>query len=285
MGQKRVSLVDLSQKADQQQKKVSQKTVKKSPKKAMKLPKGSGKLADKGETIEDIILPEEKEKQALEEITEISQETKASQKKPRLRGRRYKFARSIVDRTITYPLDRAIELLKKTSICRFDGTITAHLNLKETGINKEITFPHSTGKQTIVAIATDATLKKVEKGKIDFDILLATPDQMKNITKVAKILGPKGLMPNPKNKTITEKPEARKKELESGKTQVKTESKNPLMHVTIGKTSHKDKHLIENVTALIKAVESRNIKKLTLASTMSPGVKVSLAEFKQKINN
>ncbi|MCH7951115.1 50S ribosomal protein L1 [Patescibacteria group bacterium] len=203
------------------------------------------------------------------------------ERKPRVRSRRYKLARSRVDRTKPYPIDEAIELVKKTSIARFDGTISAHLNLNEEKVSADVTFPHSTGKQARVAIATDTLLKKIEEKKIDFDVLLATPDTMKKIVKVAKILGPMGLMPNPKTGTVTDDPKKRKKELESGTTQVKTEGKAPLMHVVIGKTSLDTKKLTENLKALVTAVDTKRIKKLTLASTMSPGVKVELSEFQK----
>jgi large subunit ribosomal protein L1 len=104
---------------------------------------------------------------------------------------------------------------------------------------------------------------------------------MKKLNKFAKILGPKGLMPNPKNGTLTDDPKKRKKELESGKTQVKTESKAPLMHVVIGKTSSDSKKLSENLNALVTAVDPKRIKKLTLASTMSPGIKVELSNLQK----
>lgn len=284
MGQKKVTVIDLSRDEDDQQTKVSQKTVKKSPKKAAAIAKGSGRLADKGVDIEDVILPEEMDQEKAQEPTAETpqeEETETKAKKPRVRSRRYKLARSQVDRTITYPLDQAIELLKRTSISRFDGAVTAHLNLTESGFAKEVAFPHSTGKTLKVAVANEDLIKKIEQKKIDFDILLATPEIMPKITKVAKILGPMGLMPNPKNNTITQEPEKRKKELESGKTQIKGESKAPLMHVVIGKTSSSDQHLKENLLALTDAIASKNIKKLTLASTMSPGIKVDLASLEK----
>ncbi len=277
MGQKRLTLVDMT--SDEKQKKVSAKSVKKSPTKAMKSGKGTGNLVDKGESIEDIILDSDQlipDIDSTKEDSDSEQETVAIKREPRVRSRRYKYARSQVDRTMSYPIDQAIELVKKTSISRFEGTITAHLNLSEPGLIKEVTFPHSTGKKTIVAIATDFILKKVEQKKIDFDILLATPVMMPKIAKVAKILGPMGLMPNPKNGTITDKPDERKKELEGGTTQVKAESKAPLMHVVIGKTSAKDNQLKENLIALVNAISIKHVKKISLASSMSPGVKVDL---------
>jgi len=269
MGQKRISTVDLSKEKD------SKKTSQKSSKKSVKSGKGTGKLIDKSESIEDIDLGD----QSLEdEVIEAPQKPK----EPRVRGRRYRLARSNVDRTITYPIEKALELVKKTTIARFDSTITAHLNLRQIGTSCELTFPHLTGKKVKIAIATDALLKQVEKGKTDFDTLLATPDMMKSIAKIAKILGPKGLMPNPKNGTITKDPQKRKKELEAGVIQIKTESKAPLMHVVIGKTSHKTPDLKKNLEALIQAVQPKNLKKIVLASTMSPGIKVTFSDKTEK---
>lgn len=274
MGQKRLSVVDLS--AEETTKKVSPKRAVKSATKSLQAGKGAGRLADKGESIEgiDTLVPQS----AIADSAgpEVEKPDSMRQRKPKERGRRYKYARSLVDRTKTYPIEQAIELVKKTGVARFDGTISAHLNLTEEKVTADVAFPHPTGKTTTVVIATDAVLKKVEAGKIGFDVLLATPAQMPKITKVAKILGPKGLMPNPKNGTITDDPAKRKKELEGGKTQVKTEGKAPLMHVVIGKASFDDKKLSENITALISAVGQTKIKKLTLASTMGPGIKVDI---------
>lgn len=269
MGQKRVAVVDLSQ--EEKTRKVSQKKAAKQAGKTTKVVKSgkgdTGRLADKSEAPEDVKLEEKKQKQKKSH-------------KPRERSRRYKLARSRVDRTKYYPIQEAIDLIKKTSIARFDGTISAHFNLKKENLSLETSFPHPTGKTTKVAIASDALIKKIKKKEIDFDILLATPKQMPEITKVAKILGPRGLMPNPKNNTITDDPQKRKKELESGVAQLKTENKAPIMHVVIGKTSLSSKKLEENLKTLIQAVDAKHIKKLTLASTMSPGVKVELAKFK-----
>lgn len=278
MGQKRISVVDPSQEEEQQ--KVSQKKVVRSvgkTTKAIKGGKGIGRLVDKGEPIEAIKLEEETKGIKAKEAPK----KEALKKPPRERSRRYKLARSRIDRTITYPLDKAIDLVKKTSIARFNATVSAHLNLTQNSLIADVAFPHPTGKKTRVAVATNATLKKIKDKKIDFDVLLASPEQMADIKKLAKILGPAGLMPNPKNGTITDNPKQRKKELETGTTQVKTESKAPLMHVVIGKTSNKNTQLTENLKFLVNAVGINKIKKLTLASSMSPGVKVELSDFQK----
>ena len=119
-------------------------------------------------------------------------------------------------------------------------------------------------------------LADVEKGKIEFDILLAEPSMMPKLAKVAKVLGPRGLMPNPKNGTISEKPESLAKKYEGGLVSFKTESKAPILHLTVGKISFGPKKLSENITTLLDAVKKENIKDATLKSTMSPGIKLSL---------
>jgi large subunit ribosomal protein L1 len=192
------------------------------------------------------------------------------------RSKKYKAVRSKVDRTKTYDLFSAVELVKKLSYTQFPGTISAHLTVKEQGLTQEITFPHSTGQERKIEIASDKTLEKIEAGDIDFDVLLAAPAMMSKLTKYAPILGPQGLMPNPKNGTLTPKPEERKKELESGKRMLKTERKAPLIHVSIGKTNMETKKLVENLQALIEAFQNK-LTKLTICATMSPGVKVDFA--------
>lgn len=218
----------------------------------------------------------------LKEKETATEDTKAAKKsvQKKSRSRRYRDARALVDRTHTYPLDEAITLVKKTSVTRFDASVEAHLNVTETGLKAEIQFPHSTGRTTKVAIANDKVLEDVAAGKIDFDVLIAAPNMMPKLAKLAKILGPKGLMPNPKSGTITTDPEKKKKEMEGGKTLVRTEPKAPLVHVVIGKVSMKETELVTNITALINGLLPRNLLKLTLSSSMGPGIKVDLTEFK-----
>ena len=190
------------------------------------------------------------------------------------------YRRSQVDKTKFYDLVTAIDLVKKLSR-KNHPTITADVNYREASYQTEMSFPHSTGKTINVAIATEDVMKQIEAGDINFDILLAKPAMMSKIAKFARVLGPKGLMPNPKNKTVTDDPEARKKELEGGKIAIKTEKKAPLMHVQVGDITMDTKKLQENILALIKHLNPNMVTKLTLSSTMSPGVKVDLNSFKE----
>ncbi len=182
--------------------------------------------------------------------------------------------RSQVDKTKLYDPFAAINL-QKLSYSKFDGTITADLLVQELGNQVNLTFPHSTGKTVKVAIASDAVIADIEAGKVEFDVLISSPEFIPKLAKHARVLGPKGLMPNPKNGTITKQPEEKKKELEAGQITLKTEKKQPVMHVSIGKVSMDTKDLVENVQALIEALGNKLLK-MTLSASMSPGVKVKI---------
>lgn len=191
------------------------------------------------------------------------------------RGSKYTAARSLVDKTKRYSIAEAIELVKKTAYAKFDATITADAVVKDIGDQGSVAFPHSTGKSIRVAIVNDDLIAQIEAGTIDFDVLLTNPSYMPKLAKFARTLGPKGLMPNPKNGTITQDPEAKKKELETGKTALKSEKKAPLLHVMVGKTSFESQQLVENVEALVTALDFR-LKKLTLSAAMSPGITIKV---------
>lgn len=193
-------------------------------------------------------------------------------------GKAMTTAKSQVDRNKNYAIEEAVSLVKKTNITSFNATVTLHLNLtaKDAPTRVELTFPHSAGAAKKVAIVSDELLAKLDKGVIDFDILVTSPAFMPKLAKYAKLLGPKGLMPNPKAGTVTPNPEAKAKEFEGGKTQVKAEPKYPLMHVTVGKTSQPEAELVANIRAMIEAVRPKFIVKATLAATMSPGIKLAL---------
>jgi large subunit ribosomal protein L1 len=205
------------------------------------------------------------------------------QKKARVRSKRYVEAASLVDKTKTYPLADAISLVKKTSLTKFDGSVELHINLNPASLGEKkdmrgsVSLPHGTGKQVRVLVADDAIITDVVEGKINFDILVASPAMMPKLAKVARILGPKGLMPNPKTGTVTEDTAKRAKELTTGKVNFKTEPDQPLIHLLVGKVSFEDKKLVENVDAMLSAVGRGKIAKATLSATMGPGVKIDVA--------
>lgn len=200
---------------------------------------------------------------------------KKKKREPKERGKKYKKANKKVDSTKLYPLKKAIKLVKDTSYSKFDGSIELHLVVKNEKLIRRVELPHSNGKKKKVEIADENTIKKLKKGKIDFDILLATKDMMPKIVPFAKDLGPRGLMPNPKNGTlIKDKKEAEK--FKGNAIQLKTERKNPVVHTVIGKVGQKQKELLENAKAIIKAIGERQIVKAHLAPTMGPSVKLEL---------
>lgn len=193
-------------------------------------------------------------------------------------GKAIRAAKSKVDSQKKYGIEEAVKLLKSTNITKFKSTVTLHLNLvtKDAPTRVELTFPHMAGAAKKVAIVSDELLKDIEKGKIDFDILVTTPAFMPKLAKFAKVLGPKGLMPSPKAGTVTPDPEKKAKEFAAGKTMVKAEAKFPLMHVTIGKIDQPETELVANIKTLLEAIKLKNVTKATLASTMSPGIKLQL---------
>lgn len=193
----------------------------------------------------------------------------------RARSRRYVSNRSQVDKTRIYDVFAAVELVKRLSYSKFDGTITLDGVVREVGQQATVTLPHSTGKTVRVAIASDEVIAAVEAGTIDFDVLISSPQFMPKLAKLARVLGPKGMMPNPKNGTLTANPEGKKKELEKGALSLKTEKKTPVIHVSIGKVSMDTKALVENLTALLQALKGRLLK-ASISASMSPSVKVQV---------
>ncbi|MBI4100808.1 hypothetical protein HY439_03680 [Candidatus Microgenomates bacterium] len=211
-----------------------------------------------------------------EKKTKPAEEKESAKKIKRVRGKRYQNAAKAVEKKQLYPLSQAVELAQKTSFAHFDSSIEAHLLTLEKGISGEVKLPHGTGKELKIAICDDKILTEIAAGKINFDVLIATPDIMPKLARFAKLLGPRGLMPNPKAGTVTDKPDEIVKKLQSGLIRFKTESGAPLIHLIIGKTSFPQKHLEENLSSLINAVGRAKIKKMTLSSTMGPGIKVDL---------
>ncbi|KKQ41265.1 MAG: hypothetical protein US60_C0044G0005 [Microgenomates group bacterium GW2011_GWC1_37_8] len=224
----------------------------------------------------------------IPEVTEVAEATESEKKKAKkvkIRSKKYQEAKQKIDRNKLYQLPDAIKLVKETSFSKFDGTIELHLVVKKTGTSARVNLPFSGGKAKKIEIADEATIDKLKKasgqegsgpvGKIDFDILLATADMMPRLVPFAKLLGPRGLMPNPKTGTIIKT----KKDAEkfSGNTlNLKTQKDAPVIHTVVGKVSQKDEELSENINAILEALGRKQIDKAYLKSTMSPSVKLQI---------
>src|SRR3989344_1367996 len=249
---------------------------KKQPKTKAHLPgmEGGQRIAVVGPTEEELAkIEESKTAQAPEEAKKKTKQKKTTKSH---RSRRYKEMLLEVDRTKTYALTDALSLLPKVKLSKFDETVELHINTISMGISGQMKLPHGTGKATKVAIADDGLISEVERGKVNFDILVATPAMMPKLAKVAKILGPRGLMPNPKAGTITEKPEEVVKKYEGGVNNFRTELKAPIIHLTVGKLSFGEEKLSQNIKSAFDAVKKENIKTAVLKSTMSPGIKLQV---------
>ena len=204
--------------------------------------------------------------------------TRKSLKTPTVkpRGKRYLEAKKLVDKAKTYSLKEAVALLKKMKASKFDESVELHLIVDAPGLKGEVELPHSTGKIVKVAVVNDKVIADIEKGKLDFDILVTHPSFMPKLTKFAKVLGPKGLMPNPKAGTISPAPEEVVKKFSKGLLKWKTEAKFPLIHQMIGKISFEDKNLVANAEKFIQSVDPKHVQKAYLKSTMSPSIKLEI---------
>jgi large subunit ribosomal protein L1 len=212
------------------------------------------------------------------------------------------------DKTKAYPIAEAIELTKKLSKVKFDASVEAHFHLGvdtkkgEQQVRLAVPLPHGTGKTIkIAAFVTPAKEKEVKQAgadfvggeelineikkteKTDFQVAVAEPSLMKNLAPIAKILGTRGLMPSPKNETVTTDPAKAVFELKKGKISVKNDDTGNL-HVAIGKVSFDTQKLAENFNVLAEAVRKAKpatskgvyLKNITITSTMGPGIKVAL---------
>lgn len=198
-------------------------------------------------------------------------------KEARKRSKKYLAARSKIEPDKAYPLAEAVKLAKETSISSFDGSIELHLVLDKDNTTEDVELPHPTGKAKRVEIASEETVKKIEAGKIDFDVLLATPSVMPKLVPFAKVLGPRGLMPNPKNGTLVKDPKKATSSFGENKIRVKTEKGAPLTHNVIAKMSQPEQEIVENAQAILKAVGEKKVKKAVISSTMGPGIRVQTA--------
>jgi large subunit ribosomal protein L1 len=224
-------------------------------------------------------------------------------------GKRIANAAKALDHAKPYPLDKAAQLVKETATAKFDETIELHVRLgidpkqSDQTLRGTVALPFGTGKALRVAViakvekakeavAAGADLvgendlvESIQQGKMDFDVLVATPDVMKDIAKLGKVLGPRGLMPNPKSGTVTFDVAKAVKELKAGRVEYKNDDYG-IIHVGIGKKSFEPQQLAANARVVLQqivrtkpaAAKGIYLRSVTLSSTMGPGVCVDPTE-------
>jgi large subunit ribosomal protein L1 len=223
-------------------------------------------------------------------------------------GKRYRAARDAIDREQAYTPLEAVRLLQETPAAKFDETVEVHFRLglnvrhADEQLRGTIMLPHGIGKDVRVAVFAEGDKAreaeeagadivgsgdlgaKIEEGFLDFDVAIATPDQMSVVGKLGRVLGPRGLMPNPKTGTVTFDVGKAVKEIKAGKVEYRVD-KTAIVHAPVGKVSFGPEKLLDNARALIESVlkakpaaaKGRYVKSIALSSTMGPGVRVDLA--------
>ena len=214
-----------------------------------------------------------------------------------------------IDKSKLYSLEDAVKILKQSAKTKFDETVEIAVRLgidpKQTDqtVRGTVSLPHGTGKtKKVVVIAkgekvkeaetagadffgSEDMIEKISKGWLDFDVIVATPDIMKDLAKLGKLLGPRGLMPNPKTGTVTFDIAKTVKEIKAGRVEFKNDTQG-IVHSAVGKLSFDENKLVENVKAIISQVISlkpasskgQYIKSTAISSTMGPGIKVKIEE-------
>jgi large subunit ribosomal protein L1 len=223
-------------------------------------------------------------------------------------GKRYRQARGTVDREQLYSPVEAVRLLKEAPAAKFDETVEVHMNLglnvrhADEQLRGTMMLPHGTGREARVAVFAEGDkareaqeagadvvgsadlAKRVEEGFTDFDVAIATPDQMGNVGRLGRVLGPRGLMPNPKTGTVTFDVAKAVREAKAGKLEYRTD-RGANVHIALGKKSFEERQLVENYATLMDeimrakpaAAKGRYIRSITLTSTMGPGIHVDPA--------
>ncbi len=227
------------------------------------------------------------------------------------RGKRYVESAKLVDRANLYDVNEAIEVLKKTASAKFDETIEAHVRLGVDGrhadqqVRGAVVLPHGTGKTVrVLVFAKDAKLTEAQEagadfvggqelipriqneGWLDFDVVVATPDMMSVVGRLGRVLGPKGLMPNPKAGTVTMDVAKAVKDIKAGKIEYRLDKTN-IIHCPIGKASFTDEQLADNFQTLMGAIikakpsaaKGQYLRSVVLSSTMGPGIKLNPAKL------
>ena len=227
------------------------------------------------------------------------------------KGKKYLEAVSKVDKSKVYDLDEAVKLVKETSVSKFDGSveIAMRLNLdtrkSDQQLRGAIVLPNGTGKEKKVLVIAKGDnakaakeagadyvgdtdmLEKIEKENwLDFDVMIATPDMMPLLGKLGKVLGPKGLMPNPKTGTVTTDVKKAVSDVKKGRVEYKTDSYGNV-HALVGKVSFTEEALVENIKAFVavilkskpSVVKGVYVKNVALSTTMGPGIKLDINSF------
>ncbi|MEC1583647.1 50S ribosomal protein L1 [Bacillus subtilis] len=229
------------------------------------------------------------------------------------KGKKYVEAAKLVDRSKAYDVSEAVALVKKTNTAKFDATVEVAFRLgvdprkNDQQIRGAVVLPNGTGKtQRVLVFAKGEKAKeaeaagadfvgdtdyinKIQKGWFDFDVIVATPDMMGEVGKIGRVLGPKGLMPNPKTGTVTFEVEKAIGEIKAGKVEYRVDKAGNI-HVPIGKVSFEDEKLVENFTTMYDtilkakpaAAKGVYVKNVAVTSTMGPGVKVDSSTFNVK---
>lgn len=222
-------------------------------------------------------------------------------------GKKYRAVLEKIEGKDLYTLEEAVNLLKDTSTTKFDATCEIHMNLgidtkhADQQLRSTVVLPHGTGKEVrviafveegdvkaakaagAVEAGSDELIEKISGGWLEFDVAVATPDQMKKIGKIAKTLGQKGLMPNPKAGTVTPEFEATIKEVKQGKVEFRNDKQGNL-HNSIGKVSFGPEKLLENAKMFVKTINDAKpagvkgtyIRSITVTTTMGPGISVDV---------
>ena len=229
------------------------------------------------------------------------------------RGKKYVEAAKLIDRAALYDTTEAVALAKKAATAKFDETIEAHIRTGCDGrhadqqIRGAVVLPHGTGKTVKVLVFAkgdkvaeaeaagadyvggEELIPKIQNDNwFDFDVVVATPDMMGVVGRLGRVLGPKGLMPNPKAGTVTMDVTKAIEDIKAGKIEYRLDKSN-IVHVPIGKASFDEEKIVENFDALMSAIvkarpsalKGKYLKSVTIASTMGPGVKVNTAKFVQ----
>ena len=227
------------------------------------------------------------------------------------RGKKYVEAAKLIDRATLYDRDEAIALVKKSATAKFDETIEAHIRTGCDGrhadqqIRGAVVLPHGTGKTVRVLVfakgvkadeaqaagaefvGAEELIPKIQnEGWFDFDVVVATPDMMGVVGRLGRVLGPKGLMPNPKAGTVTMDVTKAVQDIKAGKIEYRLDKTN-IIHVPIGKASFTEEQLADNFQTLIDAIvkakpaaaKGQYFRNVTITSTMGPGVKVDTTKF------